>query len=46
MSRKTLVVVGVVILAVIVAGVAIFARPRSQQAMADSPGIVYFYSPV
>ncbi|MCP4537095.1 MAG: hypothetical protein GY832_08100 [Chloroflexi bacterium] len=45
MSRKTLVVVGVLVLAVIVAGVAIFAQTRPQQAMTDGPGIVYFFSP-
>ena len=47
MSRKTLVIVGTVILALvlIVVGVVLFARLEPQQAMANGPGVIYFFSP-
>ncbi len=45
MSGKTLVIVGVVVVALVVVGVVIFARTEPQQAMADGPGVLYFYSP-
>ena len=47
MSGKTPVIVGVVILVLvlIVGGVIIFAQLEPQQAMANGPGVIYFFSP-
>ncbi len=46
MSRKTLIIAGAVGLVVIVAGVVLFTQLGPQQAMANGPGMVYFFSPV
>jgi hypothetical protein len=46
MSGKTTVIIGVVILVLVVAGVILFTQFRPQQAMANGPGVLYFYSPV
>jgi hypothetical protein len=47
MSGKVLVIVGVVILvlALIIGGVILFTRLEPQQAMANGPGVIYFFSP-
>ncbi len=46
MSRKTLVIVGAVVLVLVVAGVILSTQLAPQQAMANGPGMIYFFSPV
>jgi hypothetical protein len=46
MSKRTLITVGAVILVLVVAGVILFTQLQSQQAMANGPGMLYFFSPV
>ena len=46
MSRKTLVIVGAVVLVLVVAGVIVLTQSQPKQAMANGPGMIYFFSPV
>ncbi len=47
MSRKTLVIIGagILLLVLIVAGVLLFTQLQPKQAMANGPGVIYFFSP-
>jgi len=45
MSKKTLVMVGVVILVLVAIGVILSTQLDPQQAMENGPGMLYFFSP-
>jgi hypothetical protein len=47
MSRQAIIVIGAVVLLVVIAGVSLYVLLQSNApAMADGPGMLYFYSPV
>ena len=45
MSKKVLVAVGAVVVVLDIVGTILFAQLQPQQAMADGPGMLYFFSP-